>query len=746
MKVLRLFPVFVLSMLLVGGFLVVIQVSGVLAAAIVVNTLEDELDEDGDCSLREAITAANANIGMDDCTAGQGGVLDRITFDVNGTILLTDQLTVTTGGPLEIDGGEVITVSGNNSVRVFYVEGGADLTLMNLGVINGKGIPMAGGIYNSGTLTVSNSTISSNQAYFGDMENSLGGGIYNSGSLIISNSTFSGNQAYGYMEDSLGGGIYNVGTMLITNSTFAFNSGYDLLDNETGGGIYNGGTVNIVNSTFSNNYASEGGGIYNYGTLTITKSSFSDNRVGGLFPNNSGGGIYNTANGTVHIFNSTLSGNSASGGFPPSFSSGGGIYNSGMVNITNSTLSGNSASSCGGGIYSFGTLTITNSIVANSVTGGNCCGSISDGGHNIDDGVTCNFGDGSNTDPLLGPLQDNGGSTLTHALLFGSPAFDAIPLGACVVTEDQRGIKRPQGSGCDIGSYEHVGLFLLKSVDNAAPPPGQPITFTIQVYNAFTGTITGGLISDTLSASLNYLGPISLDPPESGSEGSSPPTLAYNLEISPSYGITVTFPVSVSYGLAGGTTLVNTASIISSEVFTPVIHSVSVTILNVAPIAVEDSGTGFVTDEDTSFTTGNVLLNDRELNNDALTIISIDTISTTGAVYNYNDGTFSYDPDGQFEHLNSGEQTSDTFTYTVSDGVFFDTAIVTISITGITDPTSTATPTSTLTHTPTPSATSTATQTSTPTPTQTSTATATIPIPVNGRNDLYLPLTLMNSR
>jgi len=147
--------------------------------------------------------------------------------------------------------------------------------------------------------------------------------------------------------------------------------------------------------------------------------------------------------GTATVTNSTLSGNS--GYF------GGGIFNAGRLTVTNSTLSGNT-SQTDGAIFNSGTLTFNNTIVTNS-TSVNCTnnGSLIDGGGNLSwPDTTC---PGLNADPLLGPLQDNGGPTQTHALLAGSPAIDAALLANCPAT-DQRGVSRPQGAGCDIGAYE----------------------------------------------------------------------------------------------------------------------------------------------------------------------------------------------------------------------------------------------------------------------------------------------------
>jgi len=257
--------------------------------------------------------------------------------------------------------------------------------------------------------------------------------------------------ANGNSASHKGGGIDNEGSALtVTNSTFSANSA-----GLGGGGIYNhSGTVMVTNSTFSGNIAASttggGGGIGNSGTLTVTNSTFSGNSA-----SHNGGGIASI--GTVTVTNSTFSGNSAD-------YDGGGIA-SGTGTVTNSTVSGNSASHDGGGIASIGKLTVTNTIVANSTTGGNCGGlAVTDGGHNIDDGMTCGFTGTSlsNTNPMLSPagLANNGGPTQTIALQAGSPAINAGDESVCaalpVSNLDQRGDVRP-GTGhanCSIGAYE----------------------------------------------------------------------------------------------------------------------------------------------------------------------------------------------------------------------------------------------------------------------------------------------------
>ena len=213
----------------------------------------------------------------------------------------------------------------------------------------------------------------------------------------------------------------------------------------TGGGIYNDhATLTINNCTLSGNSASfGGGGINNDGTsaaffgsatLTINKSTLSGNSS-----SLGGGGIFNSAeagSATLTINSSTLSGNSAPG------SLGGGIFNDGRnsgsatLTLSNSTLSGNSASSAGGidneGNGGSATLTVGDTILNAGDSGENIfndSGIVISLGYNISSdnggGFLTATGDQINTDPLLGPLQNNGGSTLTHLPSSNSPAIGA---------------------------------------------------------------------------------------------------------------------------------------------------------------------------------------------------------------------------------------------------------------------------------------------------------------------------------
>jgi len=206
---------------------------------ILVDTLDDELNSDGDCSLREAVSAANNNVITDTCLSGSLPITDTITFAITGTIPLNTQLDVTAGGSLLIDGGGGITISGGGNVQIFTVTNGANLTLENLSLIDGSA-SVGAGIYNSGTLTVNRSTLSGNSASIS------GGGIENYGTLLVKNSTLSGNSANFY-----GGGIHNQATLSISSSTITGNNA------QTGGGLYSTGTgLSLKNTIMAANSAS----------------------------------------------------------------------------------------------------------------------------------------------------------------------------------------------------------------------------------------------------------------------------------------------------------------------------------------------------------------------------------------------------------------------------------------------------------------------------------------------------------
>jgi CSLREA domain-containing protein len=472
------------------------------AATLTVNSLADNKAIDGGCTLREAIENANNNAATNaDCAAGNGA--DTITFGVSGTITLVSSLpAVTDAAGLALDGtGQAVTISGNHVSKIAIVPPGALLSLSHLTLANGYSDTFGGAISSNGTLVITNSVFSDNNAYY------YGGGIVNGGMLTITDSTFSGNTA-----GRGGGGIYlDGGTLTITSSTFSSNSA----SGGEGGGIsVFSGNLTITDSTFTSNSASlgKGGGIHNnVGTLTITNSSFAENTSnfgegGGIYNNysltlksstfsnnsaDSGGGIFNSG-AYLTVANCTFSGNNVS-------ANGGGILNTdhGGLTVVNSTFSGDSASGSGGSIGNLsGNVTLRNTIVANSISGGNCSGAITNGGSNLDDGATCGwgstFGSMSNTNPLLGVLID---APAYFPLNTGSPAIDhgddPICAASPVNNQSQNGVARPQGAHCDMGSYEFVDTTppMVQTITRADP---NPISAAVVHFNvAFSEAVTG---------------------------------------------------------------------------------------------------------------------------------------------------------------------------------------------------------------------------------------------------------------
>ena len=333
-----------------------------------------------------------------------------------------------------------------------------------------------GGIWSEGTLTLMDSKISGNSAHFGggvaNRDGSLtvidsavlmnsaegcrvgavvcsgGGGVWNSGKLTMQNSTVSGSSA------DWGGGIFNRGLRepTITNSTVSGNSaGFD------GGGLLNFETLTLIDSTVADNIAGQsGGGIANEaGTLDVRNTTLSGNAAV-----SAGGGMVNQPGAAADLRNTTVSANSAD-------REGGGIYTGGELWLASSTVAENVAPT-GSAIYDPGTSGAELRSIISTLVAGDCGGSpLDSGGYNIESpGNTCGFGmdtDLPAEDQLnLGPLEDYGGPTKTHSLLGNSVALDRIPQDNCVdragepLSADQRGEPRPAGvsSNCDIGAFE----------------------------------------------------------------------------------------------------------------------------------------------------------------------------------------------------------------------------------------------------------------------------------------------------
>jgi beta-glucanase (GH16 family) len=350
------------------------------------------LDDDGPGSLRWAAGLV-----------ATGGI---VTFDpalAGGTIGLTSG-PLAIGKAVTIDGSGApgIAVSGSGIDRVLIVDAGADVMISSLAVINGFGWQLAGGILNNGNLTLDHVTVSDNTM-----------------------ATDAGDFWQG------GGGIYNGdgATLVLVDSTVSNNS-----SGWSGGGIYSffNTTIVVMRSTISGNVAGDvGGGLRTLGNATIDNSTLSGNTSTAWH----GGAAFST-DGVVDVSNSTVTGNIAPGG------TAGGLFlgtfgpGNATLNLQNTIVAGNGDFGCF--LAPFGAGIVAINSLGNSV--------YSDG--------TC-FPVGSDQvvgDAGLGPLSDNGGPTMTHALLPGSPAKDTADNAFCPAV-DQRGEPRDDGA-CDGGAFE----------------------------------------------------------------------------------------------------------------------------------------------------------------------------------------------------------------------------------------------------------------------------------------------------
>lgn len=366
----------------------------------------------------------------------------------------------------------------------------------------------------------------SNVRLTNNFADSAGAGISNHGTLTIDNSDISGNfTSYGNPQTGvtgfgggMGGGLMNWGgTISIVRTVLSNNYA------QTGGGIYNqdtfeGGIVMLLESLVMDNVAAMGGGVYNVamgdfnfparlaGTvgLTINRTTLANNAA-----QIDGGGIYNLGIGTVVLLNSTVTLNRAGGmpGVATFPGRGGGIYNGGRIlDVLNSTIAGNESAatrvtaatsdgSRGGDEIFFNTsnaggdpattipmvVKLQNTIVGDGVgVDDNCNGAtgynsmLAASINNLDSGTTCGLVVANNLntrDPVLGPLDDNGGPTYTRAVSTGSPAIGA---GRNCPSVDQRNAQRDLN--CDLGAVEAgIAAPPVAPIPSPTPvPPTQP--------------------------------------------------------------------------------------------------------------------------------------------------------------------------------------------------------------------------------------------------------------------------------
>lgn len=377
--------------------------------------------------------------GVDAALAGGTVNLAAATYTLAQEVAINKNITVRGAA------ANTTTVSGNNASRVFNVRSNITATLDKMTIANGNTTSNpysnnGAGIYNEGQLTLSNSIISQNTAASSEpLDEPRGGGVFNSGTLNVVDTVISNNTS---TASSYGGGIASTGTLNINRSTLSGNS-----SNRSGGGLISFGPVTISNTTISGNTAGiDGGGLVDYsGSITPTL-----------------------------ISNSTISGNTAK-------QSGGGILTIHPMNIVNSTIVNNTALNNGGGITNKSQINIANSIVAGNISQTDFSlneiadkdgGVMTSQGHNLVGQNSTRGGFITTTSDILvpgaitaqiGALANNGGTTLTHAVLPGSLAIDAANP-ATATTTGQTG-NAIAGAARDIGAYEFGGFqFNLKTI------------------------------------------------------------------------------------------------------------------------------------------------------------------------------------------------------------------------------------------------------------------------------------------
>ena len=302
----------------------------------------------GSCTLRAAVMQANTSSGAGAVIVLPAGEyeLTRPAAGGNGPDVGDLNLLAPAAGQPVITilgaGAAITRIDANQIDRVFSVAAGRLAVLSGVTISGGYAVE-AGGVYNLGSLTISNATVSGNTATLYD-----GGGILNYGALLLADSRVADNTAEGG-----GGGITNLGTLTIEDSAISGNSA------SRGGGIFNEDTLTLRDSELTENTAEQqqGGGLFNFGAAELTGALIRAN----IAPQ-AGGGIYNQEVGQLRIAAGLIESNTTGGG-------GGGLYNVGLAELAHTTVRANTAGLEGGGIYNHeaGHLTAADSgIAANS--------------------------------------------------------------------------------------------------------------------------------------------------------------------------------------------------------------------------------------------------------------------------------------------------------------------------------------------------------------------------------------------
>ncbi len=438
------------------------------STTITVNSTSDVRADDGSCTLREAIIAANTDtpsgVAIGECPAGSGA--DTINLpagtytitipgvyednSLTGDFDITQTVTIVGAGRMcgSPPNPQCTLIKGNSLDRVFDITNTIQVTISQMQIQGGNasGGWGGGGIRNYGGLTLNGILFDGNSSSAGGLWNAYGA------SAALDSVTFVNNISSGNA-----GAIYNKGTLTLTTVALAYDTAA-----YSGGGLYNDldGIAKLTDVNIYYETAYRGGGIYhNAGsTLLLERVTLYHNSA----LNGNGAGLYiSNSGGAANLTNVTISSNSAL----TTTSQGGGIFADAwsVVVLTNTTIYNNAAST-GGGIYhdsTGGVIWPKNTIVYSNTTGNCAGGPYTSLGYNLEGADTCSFsatGDMTNTNPSLGSLASNGGFVQTHALLVGSPAINKIPFGTngcgTTVTTDARAYARV--APCDIGAFEYV--------------------------------------------------------------------------------------------------------------------------------------------------------------------------------------------------------------------------------------------------------------------------------------------------